>query len=389
MTRLLLALCLCLQTMTVLAQGVAEQADAFPVIEQLLKEKKFDDALAAVSTAVLEHPASAQAHFLLGKTHFYREQDAPAKAAFTKAIERRPAFAEAYFFRGLVSSFGQDFAQGGADFKRATEFDASKAKYWFELGRHHQRLEQDDAALPLFEKAVSLDPTMASGWFALGTIVSAKGDHERALAMWEKALAITPKHANTHYNLGQHHQLRGDAKAALGHFLAALEGRPNDIEIHKKVIQAHYRLGDHAKAQPYRLKMFALIAQSPDSAVRATKEVCIDQFDAPGGRFFVYEAVAKDKDFFYWYTFKLTNQKGEIVKTINLEMNRQLGEPIMMLGQNEGNVHTNYGFGYKDLPAYASLKELVLKAHAGAFPAAATTRHGKDGASTTIELRVE
>lgn len=384
MTRFILALCLFLPSMVVAAHGEppadhvsTDQSDTYPLIDKLLKDDKFEDALAASTKATLDHPGSARAYFLLGKSHFYREQDEPAKAAFSKAIELRPSFAEAYFFRGLVFNYGPDHAKRGVDFKSATELDPTKAKYWFELGKHYERQEKNEAAIPALERAAALDPKMASAWFALGTLASYRNEHERARLMWEKTLDIEPKHANAHYNLGQHHQLRGDAKVSLTHFLASLENKPDNVETAKKIVQAYYRLEDYEKAGIYRLKMFDLITRSADPTIRSMKEVCVDQFNVPGGRFFVFETVSKDASFFNWFTFKLVNEKGDIVKRINLEMNKALGEPIMLLGQNEGKVHTNFGIGFAVLPAYPALKELVLQAHDGKLKAAATTRFGE------------
>jgi tetratricopeptide (TPR) repeat protein len=263
------------------------------------------------------------------------------------------------------------------DFKTATELDPTKAKYWFELGKHYEREEKNDAAIPALEKAAALDPQMVSAWFTLGTLASYRNEHERALLMWEKTLALAPKHADAHYNLGQHHQLRGDAKVSLTHFLASLESKPDNIETTKKIVQAYYRLEDYEKAGIYRRKMFDLIARSPDPTIRSTKEVCVDQFSVPGGRFFVYETISKDAPFFNWFTFKLVNEKGDVVKRINLEMDKAQDKPIMFLGQNEGKVHTNFGIGFALLPAYPALKALVLQAHDGKLKAAATTRFGE------------
>jgi tetratricopeptide (TPR) repeat protein len=121
MTRFILALCLFLPSLLVAAHGApaagqvsTDQSDSYPLIDQLLKDHKFEDALAASTKATIDNPGSARAYFLLGRSNFYRNQDEPAKAAFGKAIELRPNFAEAYFFRGLVLNYGPDRAKRGA-----------------------------------------------------------------------------------------------------------------------------------------------------------------------------------------------------------------------------------------------------------------------------------
>ena len=386
MNRLLLVVCLVLPGVTAGAdapstgRAVAVQPDAYPLIEKLHKERKFDEALAAATKATADNPRSAQAFFLLGKTHFYLEKDAPARAALSTAIELRPDFAAAYFFRGLTFNYSPASGKAGPDFKKAAELDPAKALYWYELGKYNERQGLVDHATPALERAAALDPGMASAWFALGTIASDKSDFQRAATMWEKAIAAEPKHVNAHYNLGQHHQVRGDAKASLFHFLAALEHKPGEVETVKKVVQAYYRLAEYDKAAVYRLQLLELVATSSDPRIGSLKEVCFDQFDVPGGRYFVYETLSKEGSLVYWYRFKLVNQAGDIVKTINLETSdglKESGKTMFLLGQTKGNVHTNFGIGFAQLPAYPELKELVLKAHNGQLKAAASTTFGK------------
>ncbi len=300
-----LAICLAVSSAVFTVNGAlaadavpALQSDSYPAIEQLLKDRKFDEALAATTKAASDNPRSARAFFLLGKTQFYREQDQAARAAFGKAIELAPTFADAYFFRGLTFNYGPQRELGGADFKRATELDATKARYWYELGRYSEHVDKNETATSAYEKAAALDPKMATAWYALGTLANRKQEYQAAAMMWEKALANDPKIANAHFNLGLHHQLRGNASSSLWHFLAAAEQQPDNVDTLKKVVQAYFRLGDFEKADSSRLKLFNLIAKSDDPTMRAMKEVCIDQFDAPGGRFFVYETISKEGTFF-------------------------------------------------------------------------------------------
>jgi tetratricopeptide (TPR) repeat protein len=356
------------------ARAAASQ-DSFPDVERHLREKNFRDALPAALLATQEHPRSARAFLLLGRTQFYLEHDEEALAALNRSIELDPQAPEAWFFRALLFAYGRKAELALSDFEKATQLDPTQPRYWLELGRHSERFGNSSRARAAFERVVALDPKSAAGWFALGSLASDAGEHAKAAELWEKTLQVDPDYVDAHYNLGQHHQLRGDPKTALIHFLAVFERRPEDAEAAKKVVQAYYRLGDYQQAQIYREKLLALIAHSSDPKVRELKEFCFDQFDAPGGRFFAYERVKKSGDLFYWYTFKFTDPAGRVIRSINLESSaviRERGVPFI-LGMDEGATHKNFGIAFKELPAYPVLKELVLKANAGQLTPSATT----------------
>lgn len=352
-----------------------EPPEKYAEILKLLKERNLETALAAAIKATQENPTSGQAFFLLGRTQFYREQDAASQAAFNKAIELSPSFAEAWFFRGLTFVYSQQPGKAQSDFEKATQLNPQESKYWFELGKLHERGGRNDAATMSLEKAVSLDPKRAQAWFALGTLASDRADSAKAAEMWEKALQLDPKYVDAHWNLGVHHQLRGDPKVSLSHFLTVLELRPQDVEAAKKVVQAYYRLEDYDKAKAYRTKLLGLIAKSDDPKIRGMKEFCFDQFDASGGRFFAYETIEKKSGLFYWFTFKLVDLEGKVVKSINLETDDYMKEQgwAFILGQTVGSTHYTFDTSFKEMPSYPELKKLVITANSGQLTVAASS----------------
>lgn len=352
-----------------------ESAEKYPEILKLLKDKNFEAALIAATKATQENPTCGQAFFLLGRTQFYREHDAPAQAAFSKAIELSPALAEAWFFRGLTFVYTQQPGKARSDFEKATTLNPEEPKYWFELGKLHERSGKNEAATIALEKAVSLDPKRAQAWFALGTLASDRKHYSQAAEMWEKTLQLDPKYVDAHWNLGVHHQLRGDPKASLAHFLTVLELRPQDVEAAKKVLQAYYRLEDYDNAKASRARLLELISKSNDPKIRGMKEFCFDQFDATGGRFFAYEVIEKKGGLFNWFIFRLVDSEGNVIKSINLETDDYMKAQgwAFILGQTVGGIHCTLNAGFRAMPAYPELKKLVLKANNGELKVAASS----------------
>lgn len=261
----------------------AVKSASFPEIEKLLKEKKFDDALAAANKATQDFPSSAHAFHILGKVHFYRGQDAAARTAYDKAIALNPTFADAIFARGLTYNFGGTPGAGRADFERAVQLNPNDARYWAELGILEYRAGKMEAAAAALDKSIKLNPKQAKAWFYLGTLAWNRAEQAQAAVMWKNALDLDPTMLEAQWNMGVHHYLHGDAQLALTHFQAVLAQKPNDIDVVKKIIQAYYRLENYDQAAVYRLKLLDLIAKSPDPAMRAIKEFCFHrQGPSPG-----------------------------------------------------------------------------------------------------------
>lgn len=362
----------CLATAALLLAAPLEgKPMAHPEIDQLLQERRYDAALEAAQKAAAKEPKSAEAAFLVGLAHFYKEQDGPAIEAFGKAIALDPGYARAFFFRGLALQYRGEAAKARADLEAATRLEPANPKYLFELGKSKERSGDNAGALAALNRVVELDPKAAPALFAIGTIHGAKGDHAKAAELWERTLAVDPKYANAHFNLGVHHLVRGDGKRALEHFLAFHLLEPDDVPGIEKVIQAHYRLGQYKEAEVFRIKLLDRLAKQP---VPGKTEFCFDQFEAPGGRVFAYESLQKEGELFSWFTFKLVKD-DKVVKAVNLEQSDLLKERglAFVLGMDEGSKHTTFGVTWSAMPEYGALKRTVLDALAGRLTAAASS----------------
>jgi tetratricopeptide (TPR) repeat protein len=370
------------------ASGQTAPENRYPEIRALLKADKYDAALAAAIEATDKHPDDATAFFLLGRTQFYRKNDDAALAAFTKVIALDPAFAEAWFYRGVVYRFTKQLDLARPDLEKSVALNPKDEKYWFELGQLEHSAKRNKEATVALEKAAGMNPKRTSTWFLLHSIAEGNGDYTNTADYMGKVLAIDPEQLSAHYNLALHHQLRGDANVAVTHFKVALKQTPDDLDVLRHLVQTYHRLEDFDNAQIYRTEFLARQAKSTDPKIRAMKEFCFDQFEVPGGKFFAYEKIEKSGSLFYWFTYKLVNPDGKIIKTINFESSEALKEEglLFLLGSNEGAVHRNFGIVFKKMPTYPELKKWVLKVHRNEIAPGATTTRGEK--ETKVELAI-
>jgi tetratricopeptide (TPR) repeat protein len=349
-------------------------------IEALLDEKRYAEAYAAARNAAANNPKDARVHIFHGRSAFYAQKDAEAAHALDRALELDPGSAAAHFYRGVVAMYAHQDKLAEAHYAHAARLEPTNARYWFELGTERERMNQDAAALDAHTRCLQNHPETkleAQAQFAIGSIEYERGHYDIGVRAWTRVLELDPSYVDAYFNLGQHHQLRGDARKAHEYFSEALKRAPRDAKILAKVIQAHYRLGELEQASPVRKQLLEVIATSKEPETRAMKEFCFDQFTDGDDRIYAYESIQKKGELVYWYTFRV-ERKGKLIKTIQLERSDVLDEMgvAFVLGADEAGVHHTFGVAFKKLPAYADLKELVLKAHHGKLSSGAASRPG-------------
>lgn len=345
----------------VLAAAAAAQ-DAIAVGRPLLGGPEHENGVALIreGIATLEKgPASAKAFHRIGLGYFYLEEDAKAQAAFAKAAALEPKNAEHVFMLGVSQMYG-DPAKAAATLRKAIELDPKNAGYRFELGRLLAREEHFEEALASFLEACRLDPDHAAAHCQAGVLLVAAGKDDEALAHFARAVGIDPQLVDAWYNAGQIHYDRARFERALEAWTKAAELAPDDFQTQTKLVQALYALGRYDAAAPHRKRLLELRPED-------RREFCFDQFEVGENRVFAYETFDKGGDLYYHFTFKVTSPKGEILETVNLESSAIIREHGVMyvLGRNRRAEHRTYGHSWTELPAYAEIKALVIKAAKG------------------------
>ncbi|MFI5403089.1 MAG: tetratricopeptide repeat protein [Planctomycetota bacterium] len=351
-----LALCLLALASLAAAQNAIEEGRA--LLDGPDREKGIARIREGIAAAEKETPTAGTMH-RIGLGWFYLEEDAKAEAAFAKAAELDPKEPEHVFMRGVVQMYG-DPAKATATMRKAVELGPTSAKYRCELGRLLARQGQYEEALATTLEACRIAPKNAEAHHQAATLLVGAGKEEEAVPHLKTAVENDPKLVDAWFNLGQVSYNRGRHDEALAAWTKAAELVPDDFQTRTKLVQALYALGRYADAEPHRKRVLELRPEGRE-------EFCFDQFDVGENRVFAYEAFDKGGDLYYHFTFRVTSPKGEILETINLESSAVLRENggMYILGRNRRDGHGNFGLGWRELPPYAELKALVVKAAKG------------------------
>ena len=136
-------------------------------LDELINQKKFDDAQEKCLTLLETYPSSAVLNVHLGKCYFERGHIDHAISCYTKATQYQPKWEVGFAMLAQVNS-----SQGNLD-----------------------------QAIAAYEKAISLKPDYAEAYNNMGIALQNIGKVEEAIEAYEKALSLKPDYANASHML--------------------------------------------------------------------------------------------------------------------------------------------------------------------------------------------
>jgi membrane associated rhomboid family serine protease/Flp pilus assembly protein TadD len=171
-----------------LSAGVSELASA----EQLLAEKKTDEAVTQLQQLTAREPEFAPAHELLAKVYFSKRQYPEAIAALQKAYEANPEDITYQKELGTVLLQLGKFDEAAAFFQQLNAQNPKQAFAHFGLGQVFLAKNQFDSAISELRQALALDPKMQGAAFSLGQAQLQAGRYADAQSTYRSILAQYP-----------------------------------------------------------------------------------------------------------------------------------------------------------------------------------------------------
>lgn len=194
-------------------------------IQDLLHQKKWDDADAVADRAIRQNPENPKAYELKANVQAARSDkknelkykyyaiaigkensgEYEAAAAYFgrlgeteravqslgKAIEKDPNNADAYSLRGLVYADAVEYDKAVADYTKAIKL-APNAERYNNRGEIYRRMKQYDKAQADLDKAYSLDPYYVPLWDTMGNLALERGQLKKAVEWLTKAIEKEP-----------------------------------------------------------------------------------------------------------------------------------------------------------------------------------------------------
>jgi tetratricopeptide (TPR) repeat protein len=292
------------------------------------------------------------------------ERGGEALTTVRQAVQLEPKNVEANLF--LAECLGRlgKYAESAETYRVLITLEPTNATHHAYLGIVLKLSGRRDEALAAYGKAIALDPKLSMAYYNRGVLEGEAGQTDKAVADFLKAAEVNPTDADATYNAGQALYNLGRFAEARELWLRTNKLEPGNTKTVRKIIQAFYAEKKYAEAKPYLAEVIRLHQESKDPAERKTRYFCIDQFKVGGLSVMANEAYEKSGDLYYHYAFYVYDAKQQFVQSINLESSagiRAMGTPYVMGADLAGGTHATYGRFFKELPEYATVKDLVIE----------------------------
>jgi tetratricopeptide (TPR) repeat protein len=195
-----------------------EQAEALylALVQPLLKQEKFGEAVGILESAKTRLPRSAQIELMLGVACYGLRRFDQAAAAFLETIALSPDQEQPYLFLGRF--LDQVPARVPVILTHAVAFETAhpeSAAGWLLHARAlNAQIAEPEKAAALLEKSLEINGRDVSAQFELGTVYDRLQRYPDAVTAFEKAAALNPSDAAAHYRLARDYDRLGKPEEA-------------------------------------------------------------------------------------------------------------------------------------------------------------------------------
>lgn len=167
-----------------------------------LRQSLYDDASAALQSAVELRPSFAAAWYALGRAQIGTQRFPEAETSMIRYNQLRPNDPTALYGLGLVASLQQRNLEARDFFEHSLKLQPAQTESWYELGFIDLEAKDLPRAEEEFRRALARNPKHATALLGLGQVLFQRRDFENARRTLESALQCDPKLFKAHYYLG-------------------------------------------------------------------------------------------------------------------------------------------------------------------------------------------
>lgn len=229
------------------------QPDPLANAHSLLDQKQYTQAEKLLRDYLAAHPASADAHFLLGYALFREDRPKESLAEFTEGAKyERPKPTDLKIVAADYVLLG-DFTDADKWLTYVTKETTEDADAWYLLGRTKYNENRFQEAIDSFQKSLTLRPydikaenNLGLSYQGLNRIEEAKKAYQNALA-WQKDSPL--QDAQPYLNLGVLLLEQDQPSQALAYLEKAAALAPHNPKALEQLGRAYDLLGMQEKAQ--------------------------------------------------------------------------------------------------------------------------------------------
>jgi tetratricopeptide (TPR) repeat protein len=204
------------------------------------------------ASVMADRPASALAHYGVGRTLAARGDVAAAAKSYVRAVELSPSFAAAHYALAMAYRTLGDRERAETHLALHREHQGRRPPFddplrerieaqktgpyhHLERGRLLNARGRRQEAIQAFEQALSLSPDLVHAHVNLVAAYTGSGAFDKAAEHYRRALALAPNQPENHYNYGLLLLTQNRDPEAVEAFQRALENDPSYVDAHNNL----------------------------------------------------------------------------------------------------------------------------------------------------------
>lgn len=236
-----------------LAQPSGQPIDLLAEARELLHRAQWPEADRILHQYIVDHPDTADAHYLLAYALFREDQPKNSLAEYTRAAQLREPTALDLRWVALDYVLLKDYSDANTWISKSIQWNSGDGESWYELGRIQYEQNRFKDALTSFRQALNLMPRSVKAENNLGLTYQALNFPEDALAAYQQAVdwqrSAPDKSEQPYLNLGLLLVERGQNDQARPVLEAAQAIAPKDPRICAALGQLYMRQNKLADAE--------------------------------------------------------------------------------------------------------------------------------------------
>jgi len=219
----------------------------------LFFKKQYSDAIAPLQKALLQQP-NAGTYYILGLTHYYRNEVEQAINQFQKALDLQPAFSRARVHLALLLLNKKMVDEAIKEAKKVLAQDDENALAHNIVGSAYLSKGNYAEGLAELNKALELDPSLADIHIKKGLVAMKRGKSQEAETELAAAVRLKPEARDTRHILALYYMNNNEPVKAIEVLNKGIKGGSSDAVSYYLIAESHLRQNDVKAATTYFMK---------------------------------------------------------------------------------------------------------------------------------------
>jgi tetratricopeptide (TPR) repeat protein len=314
--------------------NVYAQINPIEVYNDALERISNEEYLEAINLLrLIENDKNHLVYYNLGYCYYVLENDELAQHFLRKSIELNDNHVESYGYLGMSYFFTNRLNESEESFLRCIKLRNDNYKDYYFLGKIYESRNNFDIAINYYFEALKYNEFDFQTNYSLANIYFENDDYSNAKKYFEVCDIIN-----------------------------------NQIyPVVSCLIRIKYRLNDLVNVEELKQRLRIIKQETDNENLKKLSRFTIDTFIYNDIHVFVEESFNLSGNLYYHWVFRICDDKGNLIKTVNLESSlvlRELGTAyIVGMDQykDDRRIHQTTNIGFKKLPAYNDMKNIVIE----------------------------